>query len=127
MRSFLGAELDGDLRAGAHGAASDQLQVDQHRAGGGQLRGRQVDLDVREKVRAVGVIGMGQVSINRHFSVLPAILLHGTLNWSAIALPVMPVGGETRLCTIAVTLLIVTAVIAILKPGPHVARRGYPR
>ena len=55
MCPFLGADLDGNLRAGAHGPASDQLQVDQHRAGGGQLRGRQVDLDVREKVRAVGL------------------------------------------------------------------------
>jgi len=46
--------------------------------------------------------------------------------WPAIVLPVMPFGGETRPYTIAVTLLIVAAVIAILKPGPHEARQGDP-
>ena len=65
-----------------------------------------------------------RLSVNTRFSVLPAILLHGAVNWSAIALPVMPVGGETRPYTIALTLLIVAAVITILKPGPHVGQRG---
>lgn len=65
----------------------------------------------------------GRLSMNTHFSVLPAIVLHGAINWSAIVLPVMPVGGETRPYTIAVTLLILAALIAILKPGPHEARQ----
>ena len=51
----LGLGVDGDLRAGARGEASVQLQIDQHGAGGGQLCGRQVDLHVREEVRAVGL------------------------------------------------------------------------
>ena len=45
--------VDGDLSMGAHGDASDELQIDQHGAGGSQLCGRQVDLQVREEVRAV--------------------------------------------------------------------------
>jgi len=52
MRPFLGADLDGDLRAGAHVPTSDQLQRDQHRAGSGRLYGRQVDFDVQKEVRA---------------------------------------------------------------------------
>lgn len=51
----LGLGVDGDLRAGAHREASVQLQIDQHGAGGGQLCGQQVDLHVREEVRAVGL------------------------------------------------------------------------
>lgn len=52
----LGLGVDGDLRAGAHGEASVQLQIEQHGAGGSQLCGRQVDLQVREEVRAGGPI-----------------------------------------------------------------------
>ncbi len=32
MRPFIGADLNGDLRSGAYGAASDQLQIDEHGA-----------------------------------------------------------------------------------------------
>ena len=67
-----------------------------------------------------------RLSVNTGFSVLPAILLHGAINWSAIVLPVMPVGGDARPYTIAVTLLILSAVIAILKPGPHEVQQGNP-
>jgi hypothetical protein len=67
-----------------------------------------------------------RLSVNTRFSVLPAILLHGAINWSAIVLPVMPVDGETRPYTIAVALLIVAAVIAMLIPGPPDAQRGNP-
>jgi hypothetical protein len=71
-------------------------------------------------------IVFARLSVNTRFSVLPAILLHGAINWSAIVLPVMPVDGETRPYTLAVTLLIVAAVIAVLKPGPQDAKRGNP-
>jgi hypothetical protein len=62
------------------------------------------------------------LSINTCFSVLPAILLHGAINWSAMVLPVMPIGGETRPYTIVMTLLIMAAVLTILKPGSHEAQ-----
>jgi len=55
LRPLLAADPDGDLGAGAHRAASDQLQIDQQGAGGSQLRGRQLDLEMREQVRAVGL------------------------------------------------------------------------
>ena len=71
-------------------------------------------------------IVFARLSVNTRFSVLPAILLHGAINWSAIVLPVMPVGGETRPYTIAVALLIMAAVLTILKPGPSKAQRGNP-
>ena len=67
-----------------------------------------------------------RLSVNTRFSVLPAILLHGAINWSAIVLPVMPVNGKTRPYTITVTLLILAAVIAIVKPGPHEVQQGNP-
>ena len=59
-----------------------------------------------------------RLSVNTGFSVLPAILLHGTINWSAIVLPVMPVNGDTRAYSISIGLLIVMAVTVILKTGP---------
>jgi hypothetical protein len=71
-------------------------------------------------------IVFARLSVNTRFSVLPAILLHGAINWSAIVLPVMPVDGETRPYKIAVVLLIVAAVIAMLIPGPPDAQRGNP-
>ena len=52
--SVVAEVIEAALRARAHGAASDQLQVGQHGAGGGQLCGRQANLQVREQVRAIG-------------------------------------------------------------------------
>ena len=59
-----------------------------------------------------------RLSVNTGFSVLPAILLHGAINWSGIVLPVMPVNGDTQAYSIVIGLLIVMAVTVILKPGP---------
>ena len=64
-------------------------------------------------------IVFARLSVNTRFSVLPAILLHGAINWSGIVLPVMPVNGDTQAYSIVIGLLIVMAVTVILKPGPH--------
>ncbi len=59
-----------------------------------------------------------RVSVDTGFSVLPAILLHGAINWSSMVLPVMPVGAVIRSYVIVVSLLILAALATILKPGP---------
>jgi hypothetical protein len=56
--------------------------------------------------------------VNTRFSVLPAILLHGAINWTSMVLPVMPNGGDTRPYTIVMSLLLLVAVVVMLKPGP---------
>ncbi|MDP2079707.1 MAG: CPBP family intramembrane glutamic endopeptidase [Pseudotabrizicola sp.] len=63
-------------------------------------------------------IVLARLSVNTGFSVLPAILLHGAVNWSAMVLPVMPDGEDPRIYSIVMALLFVTAGIVILKPGP---------
>ena len=74
---------------------------------------------------ALSVI-FARLSVNTQFSVLPAILLHGAINWSALVLPVLPAGGETRPYTIVMGLVMLLAVAVLLKPGPHPALAGNP-
>ncbi|WP_372921459.1 CPBP family intramembrane glutamic endopeptidase [Roseovarius sp.] len=62
-----------------------------------------------------------RLSVNTQFSVLPAILLHGAINWSSLVLPIMPAGGDTRPYTIVMGLVMLIAVAVVLKPGPHPA------
>ncbi|MFN3844234.1 MAG: CPBP family intramembrane glutamic endopeptidase [Paracoccaceae bacterium] len=65
-----------------------------------------------------------RLSVKTKFSVLPAILLHGAINWSSLVLPIMPVGGDTRPYTIVMGLVMLLAVAVMLKPGPHPAAAG---
>lgn len=62
-----------------------------------------------------------RLSVNTQFSVLPAILLHGAINWSSLVLPIMPAGGDTRPYTIVIGLMMLIAVAIVLKSGPHPA------
>lgn len=61
---------------------------------------------------------ISRLSVNTGFSLLPAILLHGAINWTSMVLPVIPNGGDTRPYTIVMSLLILVAVGVILKPEP---------
>jgi hypothetical protein len=65
-----------------------------------------------------------RLSVNTQFSVLPAILLHGAINWSALVLPVMPAGGDARPYTIVIGLVMLLAAAVMLKPGPRPAAVG---
>jgi membrane protease YdiL (CAAX protease family) len=67
-----------------------------------------------------------RLSVDTQFSVLPAILLHGAINWSSLVLPVMPTGGDARPYTIVMGLVMMLAVAIMLKPGPKPARAGHP-
>jgi uncharacterized protein len=68
-----------------------------------------------------------RLSVNTQFSVLPAILLHGVINWASLVLPIMPTGGDARPYTIVMGLVTLLAVAALLKPGPQTARVGNPQ
>ncbi len=67
-----------------------------------------------------------RLSVNTQFSVLPAILLHGAINWSSMVLPIMPAGGDARPYSIVIGLLMLLAAAVMLKPGPHPAVAGNP-
>ena len=67
-----------------------------------------------------------RLSVNTQFSVLPAILLHGVINWSAMVLPIMPTGGDDRPYTIVMGLVMLLAVAVMLKPGPQRTTVGNP-
>ena len=67
-----------------------------------------------------------RLSVNTQFSVLPAILLHGAINWSSMVLPIMPTGGNARPYTIVMALVMLLAVAALLKPGPQRTAVGNP-
>jgi membrane protease YdiL (CAAX protease family) len=67
-----------------------------------------------------------RLSVNTGFSVMPAILLHGSINWSSMVLPVMPNGGDSRPYTIVMILLILVATVLIVKPGPQHSERSVP-
>lgn len=67
-----------------------------------------------------------RLSVNTGFGVLPAILLHGSINWSSMVVPVMPNGGDGRPYMIVMILLILIAVVMIVKPGPHPPKGSVP-
>lgn len=67
-----------------------------------------------------------RLSVNTQLSVLPAILLHGVINWSSMVLPITPAGGKTRPYTIVMGIVIVLAVAVMLKSGPQTAKVGNP-
>ena len=72
---------------------------------------------------ALSVI-FARVSVNTGFSVLPAIALHGAINWSSGILPVLP-NGDTRPYAITVGLVILVAIASILWLGPHKSVEGH--
>ncbi len=74
---------------------------------------------------ALSVI-FARLSVNTQFSVLPAILLHGAINWSALVLPVMPTGSDARSYTIVIGLVMLLTAAVMLKLGPHTAVAGNP-
>ena len=61
---------------------------------------------------------MSRLSVIAGFSILPAMVLHWSINtWSAI-IPVIPNGGSVRPYALVMSILFVTALIVFLKPGP---------
>jgi membrane protease YdiL (CAAX protease family) len=69
-----------------------------------------------------GTVGMSvafsRLAVNTGFSVLPAIVLHWSINAFAWAIPVMPQGGTLQPYVLVIGLLSLSAVIVFLKPGP---------
>jgi membrane protease YdiL (CAAX protease family) len=61
---------------------------------------------------------MARLCAGANYSVLPAIALHAAVNWGSMVLPVMPEGGSIRPYAFAVTLLILIALFALVRPGP---------
>lgn len=73
-----------------------------------------------------------RLSLNTQFSVLPAIVLHGAVNWSSMMLLVKPMNDNMRPYTIFMWLVMLLAVAVMLKPdrgighgpGPEAGVRG---
>ncbi len=65
-----------------------------------------------------------RLSLNTQSSVLPAILLHGAVNWSSMVLLVKPTGDDMRPYMIFMWLVMLLAVAVMLKPGPRSAMAG---
>jgi len=59
-----------------------------------------------------------RLSINTAFSVLPALLLHWSLNAWSLVIPMIPNGGSVRPYVLVMGILFAFAVIAFLLPGP---------
>jgi membrane protease YdiL (CAAX protease family) len=70
-----------------------------------------------------GTVGMSvafsRLAVNTGFSVLPAIVLHWSINAFAWAIPVTPQGGGLQPYLLVIGLLTLIAVIVFLKPGPQ--------
>ncbi len=65
-----------------------------------------------------------RLSVNTRFSVLPAIVLHWSVNAGSWVIPVTPQGGVTQPYFLVVGLLVVIAAVVFLKPGPHPSPQG---
>jgi membrane protease YdiL (CAAX protease family) len=69
-----------------------------------------------------GTVGMSvafaRLAVNTGYSVLPAIVLHWSINAFAWAIPVTPQGGTLQPYVFVIGLLSLIAVIVLLKPGP---------
>lgn len=59
-----------------------------------------------------------RMSVNTRFSVLPAIVLHWSVNAGSWVIPVTPQGATLRPYVLVIGLLSLIAVIVLLKPGP---------
>jgi membrane protease YdiL (CAAX protease family) len=73
-----------------------------------------------------GTVGMSgalaRLAVNTGFSVLPAIVLHWSINAFAWAIPVTPQGGTLQPYLLVIGLLTLVATALFLKPGPHVPK-----
>jgi hypothetical protein len=69
-----------------------------------------------------GTVGMSvafaRLAVNSGYSVLPAIVLHWSINAFAWAIPVTPQGGTLQPYVLVIGLLSLIAVIVFVKPGP---------
>jgi uncharacterized protein len=63
-------------------------------------------------------IVFARLSINTAFSVLPALLLHWSINAWSLVIPMIPNGGSVRPYVLVMGILFVFAAIAFLLPGP---------
>ena len=75
---------------------------------------------------ALSVI-FARLSVNTRFSVLPAIVLHWSVNAGSWAIPVTPKGGVMPPYYLVIGLLFVIAIIVFLKPGPDTSNRSLQR
>jgi hypothetical protein len=66
---------------------------------------------------ALSVI-FARLSVNTRFSVLPAIVLHWSINAGSWAIPVTPQGGVMQPYYLVMGLLFAVAILVFLKPGP---------
>jgi uncharacterized protein len=73
---------------------------------------------------ALSVI-FARLSVNTRFSVLPAIVLHWSINAGSWAIPVTPQSGVMLPYYLVMGLLFVIAVIVFLKPGPDTSSRSF--
>jgi uncharacterized protein len=72
---------------------------------------------------ALSVI-FARLSVNTAFSVLPAIVLHWSVNAWSWVIPVTPQGGVMQPYYLVMGLVFVIAIFVFLKPGPHPPPRG---
>ena len=63
-----------------------------------------------------------RLSVNTRFSVLPAIVLHWSVNAGSWVIPVTPQDGATQPYYLVVGLLVVIAAVVFLKPEPSTSR-----
>ncbi len=59
-----------------------------------------------------------RISVNAAFSVLPAILLHATINWWSMALPITPMGADVGSYPLVAGLTTLVALVAYFMRGP---------
>lgn len=70
---------------------------------------------------ALSVI-FARLSVNTRFSVLPAIVLHWSVNAGSWAIPVTPQGGVMQPYYLVMGVLFITATIVFFKPGPRISQ-----
>jgi len=63
-------------------------------------------------------IVFARLSIGAAFSVLPALLLHWSINAWSLIIPIVPNGGSVRPYALAMGVLFALSAIVFLKPGP---------
>jgi len=63
-------------------------------------------------------IVFARLGVNTAFSVLPALLLHWSINAWSLVIPMIPNGGSVRPYVLVMSILFVIAATTFLKPGP---------
>ena len=66
-----------------------------------------------------------RLSVNTRFSVLPAIVLHWSVNAGSWAIPVTPQGGVTLPYYLVMGLLFAVAIFVFFKPGQHPSQKSF--